>query len=369
MGTKRDYYEILGVSRDASLEEIKKAYRKLALQYHPDRVPPEKKKEAEEKFKEISEAYAVLSDPNKRRLYDTYGHAGIDSHYTTEDIFRGADFSWVFRDLGEFGFGESIFEDIFSDLGFDIFGTKRRKKRVLRGEDIHSKLTIELEEVAKGVEKTLTFNRYERCNHCKGTGAYPGTSKTVCPLCKGRGTVSTGFGFITFSETCPQCKGEGEVITKVCPRCKGSGRERVSKKLKVSIPAGVDSGSVIRLRGEGHFGEGGYGDLYLHIQVKEHSIFQREGNNIRCKVKIPMVKACLGADIEVPTLNGKVVVRIPPGTQPHTILRLRSKGLPDVRSKRVGDQLIEVEVEIPKSLSSRERELLLEFGRLRKELK
>lgn len=366
MSTKRDYYEILGVSRNASPEEIKKAYRNLVLQYHPDRVPPEKKKEAEEKFKEISEAYAVLSDPQKRSLYDQYGHAGIDSRFTTEDIFRGADFSWVFKDLGDFGFGGSIFEEIFSDFGFDFFGSRRRKRQT-RGEDIHYETQITLEEAAKGVQRTISFSRYEECSRCRGAGAEPGSTKTTCPTCRGRGVVSSGFGFISLSQTCPSCRGEGAMISKPCSKCRGQGAIKVNKSVKVSIPAGVDTGSIVRLREEGHFGKSGYGDLYLHIVVKKHSVFERVANNIKCRVKVGIVKACLGGEIEVPTLNGPVKMRIPGGTQPNTIFRLKGKGIPDLRTKKVGDEFVEVLVEIPKSLSSKEKNLLIELEKLRRE--
>jgi len=365
MGTKKDYYEILGVSRDASLEEIKRAYRELALKYHPDRVPPEKKKEAEEKFKEISEAYAVLSDPQKRKLYDMYGHAGIDSRYTTEDIFKGADFSSVFEDLADFGF-ESIFEDLFSDFGFDFFGKRRKRKK--RGEDIHLEIELNLEEVAKGVEKEIKFLRWQVCKLCGGSGAQPGSKEIICPSCRGRGVISSGLGFISFTQTCPQCQGEGKIIEKVCPSCRGKKVTREERRIKVKIPQGVDTGSVVRVRGEGNFGEAGYGDLYLHINVSKHPIFEREGNNIKCKVRISFIKAILGGDIEVPTLNGKAKMRIPPGTQPNTIFRLKGKGLPDWRTKRLGDEFIEVIVEIPTHLSAREKELVKEWAKLRGEL-
>jgi len=362
MGTKRDYYEILGVSRGASLDDIKKAYRKLALQYHPDRVPSEKKKEAEEKFKEISEAYAVLSDSQKRSLYDQYGHAGIDARFTTEDIFRGADFSTIFEDLG---FG-SIFEEFFSDFGFDIFGTRSRRRR--RGEDIHYELDITLEEAAKGVEKTINFVRFESCPQCGGSGAQSGATKNTCPTCRGRGQVLSGFGFISLSQTCPTCQGQGSVITAKCTKCRGQARVRANKSIKVNIPRGVDTGSVLRLRNEGNFGEGMYGDLYLRISVRRHPIFERLGPDIKCTVKISMVKAALGVDVQVPTLDGKVKMKILAGTQPNTVFRLKGKGILDLRTKRLGDELVQIDVEIPKRLSGKERDLLLEFGKLRKEL-
>ncbi|UCC96198.1 MAG: molecular chaperone DnaJ [Candidatus Omnitrophota bacterium] len=367
MSTKRDYYEILGVSKGASAEEIKKAYRKLALQYHPDRVGEEQKKEAEEKFKEISEAYAVLSDSKKRELYDKFGHAGIDSRYSTEDIFRGADFSWIFKDFGASSFG-SIFEDIFSGFGFDIFGTGGQGRRGARtGEDIHLQTSISLVEAASGAEKELSFYHLGRCPKCQGAGAEPGSSKQTCSTCRGRGVVSSGLGFISFSQTCPTCKGEGEVFRKRCTQCAGQGRIKAKKNIKVNIPAGVDTGSVLRLRGEGHFGEAGYGVLYLHINVKPHPLFTRDEDMIRCNVRVNIFKAILGGDIEVPTLNGKVQMKIPPGTQPDTVFRLKGKGIMNLRTKRPGDELVKVEVEIPKRLSSKERRLLEEWAKLRRE--
>jgi molecular chaperone DnaJ len=363
MGTKRDYYEILGVSRNASLEEIKKAYRQLALKYHPDRVPQDKKKEAEEKFKEISEAYAVLSDPKKRELYDKFGHAGIDSRYTTEDIFKGADFSW----FGDFDLG-SIFEDIFSDFGFDIFGTRKYSRgRKRKGEDLHLKLSISLEEAAKGVEKEISFYHYQSCPDCQGTGAAPGAAKEICPHCRGKGLISSGIGFFSFTQTCPYCQGEGEVIKKKCLKCRGEGKLRVKKNLKVNIPQGVDNGSILRLKEEGNWHTGGKGDLYLHIEVRPHHIFERIKDDIKCKIKISVLKAILGGEVEVPTLNGKVKMIIPSGTQPKTVFRLKGKGITNLHTKRTGDQLVEVEIEIPRRLSSKERRLLEEWARLRRE--
>ena len=360
MGTKRDYYEILGVSRDASLEEIKKAYRSLALKYHPDRVPPEKKKEAEEKFKEISESYAVLSDPEKRKLYDTYGHAGLDSRFTTEDIFRGADFSSIFEDFG------AVFQGFFSDFGFDFFGTKRRREK--RGEDIQYEIEISLEEAARGVERTLKFHRQDRCPRCEGRGAELGTQRVKCPVCRGKGVTASGFGFITVSSTCHTCGGRGTIVKNPCSLCHGQGKVKVAKTIKVNIPFGVDKGSVLRLRGEGNFGEGGYGDLYLQILVRKHPVFTRQGDNIGCKVKIGVVKACLGGEVEVPTLDGKIKMNIPPGTQPNTVFRLKGKGVVNLRTRRAGDEFVEVEVEIPKRLSWRERKLFTELGKLRGEI-
>jgi molecular chaperone DnaJ len=361
MSTKRDYYDILEVQKGASLEEIKKSYRKLVMQHHPDRVSEDKKKEAEEKFKEISEAYAVLSDPKKRELYDKYGHEGIDSRFSTEDIFRGADFSSIFEDMG---FG-GVFEDLFGGGGFDIFGGGRHGPS--RGERLHLEINVSLQEVQGGVEREISFYRMDRCNRCQGSGAEAGSARVTCSTCRGRGVVATGMGFFSFQQTCPACHGEGQVIKQKCKKCAGQGRERLSKTLKVTIPAGVETGSVLRLRGEGHFGAGGYGDLYLHVAVTQHPVFSREGSAVRCKKTISIFQAILGVEIEVPTLNGTAKMKIPQGTQPHTIFRLRGKGLMDLHTKRVGDELVEVDVEIPKKISSRERQLIEEWQRLRRD--
>jgi len=367
MTTKRDYYEILGVSRDASLEEIKKAYRKLALKFHPDRVPESEKKSAEEKFKEISEAYAVLSDPQKRKLYDTYGHAGIDSRFTEQDIFRGADFSSIFEDLG---FG-SIFEDFFSDLGFDFFGTSTRRRssqrKAFRGRDIEVETELSLEDIVKPTEKTITFYKNEVCPTCRGEGTKPGTSKITCPVCKGKGVVYQSAGFIRFGQTCLECKGEGWIISKPCPECKGQGFVRKKKTLTVKIPAGIKNGSSLRIRGEGEQAPGGAGDLYVTVKIKPHPLFKREGDDLLAETKISLVKAVLGGEIEVPTLDGKVKMSLPSGTQPQTLFRLKGKGLPNLHSSRRGDLFVRVNVEIPKKLSSREKALFEELARLRGE--
>ncbi|MBD3246058.1 MAG: molecular chaperone DnaJ [Candidatus Omnitrophica bacterium] len=366
MGTKRDYYEILGVQKGASGDEIKRAYRKLVMKHHPDRVPEDQKKEAEEKFKEISEAYAVLSDPKKKELYDKYGHAGIDSRYSTEDIFRGADFSSFF---GEGGMG-SIFEDLFGgSFGFDMFGggSRRRRQQAGIGEPLHLEFGVSLEEAGKGAEKEIRFTRLQRCPRCKGNGAEPGSGKQTCSTCKGKGAVQSGMGFISFAQTCPHCRGTGEVIKNRCKQCGGQGRERAQKKVSVTIPAGVETGSVLRLRGEGNYGPGGAGDVYLHINVQTHPVFRREGANLRCTQTISVFKAVLGTEIEVPTLLGRAKMKIPAGTQPHSVFRLRGKGLPDLRTKRTGDQLVVIEVEVPRKLSSKERRLVQEWAQTRGE--
>jgi len=248
MPSKRDYYEILGVNRDASLDDIKQNYRKLALQYHPDRVPQEQKKEAEEKFKEISEAYAVLSDQQKRALYDQYGHSGIDQRYGYEDIFRGADFSSIF---GGGGGGSSIFEELFGNLGFDIFGSGGRHASRGRGRDLEIAVSITLEEAAHGLDKSISIPRYEACETCSGSGCKPGTKKTTCSHCRGSGRMVTSHGFFQLAQTCPKCRGQGQSIQSPCKDCDGEGKVRKIKELKVKIVPGVDNGSTIRVKGEG----------------------------------------------------------------------------------------------------------------------
>lgn len=363
MTTKRDYYEILGVSKSAGVDEIKRAYRKLAMQFHPDRVPEDKKKEAEERFKEISEAYAVLSDSKKRQLYDTYGHSGIDSQFSTEDIFRGANFGDIFGGLG----GTSIFEDFFSDLGFDLFGRGGRShsSRRGRGQDLAAEVSVSLEDVFSGAEKKVSFYRYETCPECRGEGAKPGTKKIICPACKGKGQVFNSLGFVRFGQTCPSCKGEGKIITHPCPKCSGKGVVKAKRTLKVRIPAGINDGSSLRIRGEGSSTGGLSGDLYVNVRVRPHPLFVRDGNNVILNSKVSLIKAVLGGEIEVPTLSGKVKMSIPEGTQPESVFRLKGKGLVDLRSQRKGDQFVKVQVEIPKHLSSKEKALFKEIARVR----
>ncbi len=366
MSTKRDYYEILGVKKSAKLDEIRKSYREAALKHHPDRVPHEQKKEAEEKFKEISEAYAVLSDANKRALYDQYGHAGIDQKYAYEDIFKGADFSSVFEGMGDFGFGGGLFDEIFSDLGFDIFGGRGRggRGRSRRGHDLQVATDITLKEAATGVEKTIILPRYDICSSCSGTGARPGTKKTNCPQCRGSGRVVTSSGFFQMAQTCPRCRGEGLLIQAPCADCRGEGRVKATHKIKVKIPAGIDTGLQLRVRGEGEAGAGGKGDLYVVIEVRPDANFQRQDNNLLTQIDIGLTKAILGGEVEAPTLDGHVKMKIPAGTQSGRIFRLKEKGMPDLHGRAPGDELVRVNVLIPKSLTSEQRRLMEEFARL-----
>ncbi|MDD5120397.1 MAG: molecular chaperone DnaJ [Candidatus Omnitrophica bacterium] len=366
MSTKRDYYEILGVQKNASLDDIKKAYRELALKFHPDRVQPDQKKEAETRFKEISEAYAVISDEQKRSLYDNYGHSGIDQKYAQEDIFRGADFSSIFREMGGASGAGSIFEEIFGDMGFDVFGSRQTRGQSFRrrGRDLQVAVDISLEEAAKGLEKIITVPRYEPCQSCSGTGAKAGTKKTVCPQCRGAGKTVVSNGFFQLAQTCSRCGGEGSIISTPCPDCHGEGRVKVTKKIKVKIPAGVNNDSQLRVRGEGEAGTNSRGDLYVVIEVRQHDIFERHNNDIITSINISMSKAVLGGEVEVPALEGKLSMKVPPGTQPGRIFRLKGKGVPDLHSRDIGDELVRVNVDIPIRLSSQQRKIMEEFSRV-----
>jgi len=367
MTTKRDYYEILGISRNASDEEIKKAYRKLAMQYHPDRAPADKKKEYEEKFKEISEAYAVLSDKQKRAQYDQFGHAGIDGKYSYDDIFRGVDFESIFEDLG---FGGSIFEDFFG--GFDIFGTSRRRRRSqgIRGSDLRYDLTIDFEDSVKGKEVQLRIPRNETCDRCNGSGVEPGYSASTCSTCNGTGRVRQSHGFFSISSTCPTCNGTGKVINHPCKKCHGSGVIKRERTISVNIPPGIEDGTRLKISGEGEAGRNGGppGDLYIVVNVKKHKFFERKNNDVYCEVSISIPQAVLGTEIEVETIDGKKAkIKIPPGTQSGKIFRLKNLGFKDIHGYGRGDQFVRVNVEIPKKLSSKEKELYMELAKLSKD--
>ena len=351
MATTRDYYEILGLSKDASPEDIKKTYRKLALKYHPDR---NKDAGAEEKFKEISEAYAVLSDDEKRAQYDRFGHAGINGQYSAEDIFRGADFG---------GFGD-IFEMFFGG------GGRRGPMGPRRGSDLQYDLYITFEEAAFGVRKDIDVPRTERCSKCSGTGAKPGTSPKRCPTCGGTGQIRTtrsglGMQFVSTS-ACNTCHGRGQVIESPCPVCSGTGRIRNTRKITVNVPAGADSGMSLRLSGEGDSGEPGApsGDLYVVLHVMEHNYFKRVDYDVITELPISFAQAALGTDVMVDTLHGKVKMNIPAGTQTHSVFRLKDKGIQHLHGNRKGDQLVRVVIETPRKLTSEQKELLRQFEAL-----
>ncbi|MDP6612689.1 MAG: molecular chaperone DnaJ [Candidatus Hydrothermarchaeota archaeon] len=356
---ERDYYEVLELSRNASKKEIKKAYRKLAMKHHPDR---NKSADAEEKFKEISEAYGVLSDEDKRGMYDRFGHAGIDGRYSQEDIFRGINFEDIFGDRSfDFGGLGSIFESFFGGQGY------RRGPR--RGADLRANMEITLEEAAKGVEKKLSFSKMEKCNSCGGSGAKAGTSPKTCPTCKGQGQVGytkrTPVGQFTSVAPCNNCGGKGKVIETTCPSCAGNGKARKPKKLKVKIPPGVDSGSRLRLAGEGDAGGRGAlpGDLYVVVYVKTHDLFIREGEDLYLEMPLTFSQAALGDKITVPTLNGSAKMRIPPGTQSGMVFRLRGKGMPSTRIYGKGDLHIRVQLVTPRKLKDEQRRLIEELSK------
>jgi len=365
MSTKRDYYEILGVGKTTSKDEIKKAYRKLAMKYHPDKASGEDKESSEEKFKEISEAYAVLSDNNKRQQYDQFGHAGIDSQYSAEDIFRGADFSSIFENLG-FGGGGGIFEDILGGFGSVFGGSTQGGNRAYHGADLKYDLTISFQEAVSGFQKQITISRYEVCSTCSGEGNAPGTSKKNCSKCGGSGRIAVSRGFLNIASTCDRCQGEGKIISVPCSKCHGSGRMKVSRKINVKVPAGVDTGSHLRIRGEGEAGHKGgrRGDLYVVIHVQEHAIFSRDGSDIYCEIPVSFTQATLGSEIEVPTLNGKAKMKVPAGTQSSKVFRLKCKGIQNLHSYGKGDQYVRIIIETPTNLNKKQKQALENFAKL-----
>lgn len=359
MSTKRDYYEVLGVSKSADATEIKKAYRKLAMKYHPDKNQGDK--EAEEKFKEINEAYEVLSDETKRKNYDQFGHEGVNGQG-----FGGA------GGFGGQGFGgfDDIFGDIFGDMfGGGFGGGRQRRRGPERGADIRQRINISFEEAAFGKKVQVKINRSEECNECHGSGAKPGTSKKTCSTCNGSGQVQsvqrTPFGNIASTRTCSTCNGEGEVIESPCTKCHGKGSIRKTKTIEVDIPAGIDEGQMIKLSGQGELGTRGgpRGELYIEVNVKSHQLFTREGYDVYLEMPITFAQATLGDKIQVPTLDGKVEYEIPEGTQTGTVFRLKGKGIPKLRSNVRGDQYVKVTVEIPKKLNDKQKELVRQFAK------
>jgi molecular chaperone DnaJ len=356
---KKDYYEILGVPKTATLADIKKIYRSLALKYHPDRVPEAEKKAAEEKFKEISEAYGVLSDPQKRQTYDQFGHQGIDQNYTSEDIYRGADFSSVFG-------GESELGDILGRMfgaQFDVGGGGRGSRRS-RGHDIQYEVELTLEEAFSGIKKEIKFPRHEHCKKCDGTGAKNGTSLKTCTSCGGQGQVVMSSGFFRMAQTCPKCRGLGKIITEACPECAGRGVTRVTRTVEINIPAGVDNESQLRVRGEGEAGSGGNGDLFLFIKVKDHPVFERHGDDLKMDLQVSFARAALGGEVRIKTLKQEVDMKVPEGTQSGKIFRMRGEGMPNVHNhNEFGDLYVRVMIAVPQNLTSRQRELMEELGR------
>ncbi|HCX03520.1 MAG TPA: molecular chaperone DnaJ [Clostridiales bacterium] len=349
--SKRDYYEILGVSKDADQQEIKKAFRKLAKKYHPDLNPDDKGSEV--KFKEVNEAYEVLSDEEKRKKYDQFGHAAFDQN----------------QGFGGFGGGGGSyqgFDDIFGDIFGDFFGggAGRRRTGPKKGQDLKIRLNITFEEAAFGTKKEIKINRMESCSKCGGSGAEPGTSKKTCGTCHGSGSVrtvqNTPFGKFQNVTTCPECHGTGEIIEEPCTQCGGSGKEKKSRKITINIPAGVDNGSIIPLRGEGNHGDKGApsGDLYVYLSVKAHKIFERDGYDIWLEKKISYPTATLGNNIKVETLDGSVKYKIPAGTQTGTVFRLKNKGVQKLRGSGRGDQYVKVVVDIPKDLTKKQEEAI-----------
>jgi molecular chaperone DnaJ len=349
MATKRDYYEVLGLSRNATEAEIKKAYRRLAMKHHPDRNPGDKA--AEEKFKEAKAAYDVLSDERKRAAYDQFGHAGIEGAAGGPGGFSGAQ--------GFGGFGD-IFDSVFGDI---FGGGVRGGERVHRGADLRYDLELNLEEAVVGTTIKIRVPKLVTCGTCSGTGARAGSSPATCPTCHGAGQVRMQQGFFTVQQTCPQCRGTGQIISDPCGTCRGQGRVRDSKTISVKVPPGVDTGDRIRIAGEGEAGERGGppGDLYAHVIVRDHPIFVRDGTDLHCEVPISFASAALGGEVEIPTLDGRVALKVPPETQSGKLFRLRGKGVRSVRSSGKGDLICRVVVETPVRLDKRQKELLREF--------
>lgn len=360
MPTQLDYYEVLGVERGASTDQIKSAYRKLALKYHPDRNP-ENKHEAEEKFRHATEAYSVLCDAQKRQIYDRYGHAGLGNR----GGFQPADFSSIFEDFRDI-FGDMFgFEDVFA--GGAGGGRRRGRARGQRGADLRYDMSLSFEEAAAGVTTKIKISRHEVCEACHGTGAKPGTGMSTCQTCHGRGQLQYQQGFFAISRTCPACGGAGQVIKDACATCRGQGRIERERTLEVGVPAGVDSGTRLRMAGQGEPGTNGgpAGDLYIFLEVKEHPFFERRGADLYCTLPISFPQATLGTTVKIPTLNGELDLQIPEGTQSGQIFRQKGKGLPNPHGGR-GDLYVNVRVVTPSKLSREQRRILEELGQTMK---
>lgn len=351
---KRDYYEVLGIEKNADPEEIKKAYRRMAVKYHPDKNPGDKS--AEESFKEIGEAYEVLSDPRKRAAYNQYGHAAFDKRAGGFGPGSFHDPFEIFREV--FG-GGSIFEELFG-------GARSDPSEPQRGSDLRYDMEITFEEAARGCEKEIAITKPEACDTCGGSGAEPGSHARVCSACGGRGQVLSSRGIFSIAQTCPQCRGAGRVLERPCRACRGEGRKEHSSKIKLRIPAGVDTGSRLRSSGNGEAGwrGGSPGDLYVVLHVRSHEIFQRDGDDLLCEVPVSFIQAALGADIDVPTLDGKAVLHVPAGTQPGTMFRVKGKGIRNVQGYGTGDLHVRVSVEVPKHLTVAQKAKLQEFASL-----
>lgn len=359
MAEKRDYYDVLGLSKSASDDEIKKAYRKLAKQYHPDLNPGDAK--AEEKFKEVNEAYGVLSDSEKKARYDQFGHAGVDPNYGAGGAGAGAGGFGGFGGMGDFG-------DVFSSFFGGFGGGRSRSNGPRKGEDIETYVTISFEEAAFGCEKEISLRRRRSCKHCAGTGAKDGKELETCPQCKGSGVVTsvqrTILGNIQSQSTCPSCGGRGKRIKVPCSHCQG-GIITEDKKISVKIPAGIDDGQTLTMRNQGHAGSNGGpdGDVYIGIQVRPHALFERRGNDLYCKIPVSLVDATLGVKMLIPTLEGKVEYDLPEGTQTGSTFRFRGKGITKIGTKSKGDLFVTIDVEIPRNLSKKQKEMLREFGK------
>ena len=356
---KRDYYEVLGVNRGASDDEIKKAYRKLAMKFHPDRVSTmsdAEKKTAEEKFKELQEAYAVLSDPQKKQMYEQFGHEGVGGNSASHG-----------QGFGGFSHGGN-FEDIFDAFG-DIFGNGGRRggggQHAMQGGNLECQVEITLEESANGLEREVAFPRTEKCGTCHGSGAKDGSEVVTCKTCNGQGQVRFSQGFFSVQQPCPDCRGAGKTIKNPCPDCRGSGLIRVNKRLKVNIPAGIEDGLTLRVTGEGEAGLNGgpNGDLYVHVRVESHKIFTRQGKDLHCEIPVSFVTAALGGEVDVPTIDGKTVkLKVPEGTQNNSQLRIHNKGIKSIRGSGYGDLYCHMFIETPVKLTAEQKDLLRQFN-------